>query len=226
LCLVFAMTKAEIEAFLRAAFGRCEAAGYPLEAEQKQILLAVAIALSRSQQKGTAPQNGSSQPDFSALNAANPLDELTSEQRTALLQFIQTQDQQGTPWKVQLLDDWLEGRESGQIQFVRDLYGPQWLEQVQPVHIAEYAETAVSLKLGDRIEVSNNLWEWVQEEGPCSREWFGCTVVNVSQTSDNNGTIPASYRTYTSCTIRFDNGMEYEIQGVYEWNRYNWRWAS
>ncbi|HEY9646662.1 MAG TPA: hypothetical protein V6C88_09845, partial [Chroococcidiopsis sp.] len=26
------------------------------------------------------------------------------------------------------------------------------------------------------------------------------------------------------CTVRFDNGMEYEIQGVYEWNRYNWRW--
>jgi hypothetical protein len=112
------------------------------------------------------------------------------------------------------------------MQFIRDLYGPQWLEQVQPVHIAEYAETAVSLKLGDRIEVSNNLWEWVQEDGPCSREWFGCTVIHISQSSDSNGIMPASYSTYTTCLIRFDNGMEYEIQGVYEWNRYNWRWEK
>ncbi|MBD2070931.1 hypothetical protein H6F93_26020 [Leptolyngbya sp. FACHB-671] len=220
------MTKAEIEAVLKAAFGKCEAAGYPLEAEQKQILLAAAIALSQSQSAGTASQNGSSETDSPPIEPENPLNELTPEQRTALLQFIQMQEQEGIPWKVQLLNDWLEGRESGAIQFIRDLYGPQWLEQVQPFHVAEYAETAVSLKLGDRIEVSNNLWEWVQEEGPCSREWFGCTVIHVSQASDSNGIMPASYSTYTNCMIRFDNGMEYEIQGVYEWNRYNWRWLK
>ncbi|MFP5275246.1 hypothetical protein [Coleofasciculus sp.] len=26
--------------------------------------------------------------------------------------------------------------------------------------------------------------------------------------------------------VRFDHGMEYEIQGIYEWNRYNWRWIK
>ncbi|NJN58719.1 MAG: hypothetical protein HC879_15100 [Leptolyngbyaceae cyanobacterium SL_5_9] len=217
------MTKAEIEAVLKVAFGQCEAAGCPLEAEQKQILLAAAIALSQAQPAESVLQNGSSVTAASGAEAENPLDELTPEQRTALLQFIQAQ-QAGIPWKVQLLNDWLEGRESGSMQFIRDLYGPQWLDQVQPVHIAEYAETAVTLKLGDRIEVSNNLWEWVQEDGPCSREWFGCTVINISQASDSNGIMPASYSTYTNCMIRFDNGMEYEIQGVYEWNRYNWRW--
>lgn len=220
------MTKAEIEAVLKAAFGECDAAGYPLEVEQKQILLAAAIALSQSQQAEATLQNGSNTTDLPAVDSENPLDELAPEQRTALLQFIQSQEQEGIPWKVQLLNDWLEGRESGSIQFIRDLYGPQWLEQVQPFHIAEYAETAVSLKLGDRIEVSNNLWEWVQEDGPCSREWFGCTVIHISQASDSNGIMPASYSTYTNCMIRFDNGMEYEIQGVYEWNRYNWRWIK
>lgn len=63
------------------------------------------------------------------------------------------------------------------------------------------------------------LWEWVQENGPCSREWFPCTVVGLSQGSDCD-------RLYYNCVIHFDNGTEYEIQGIYQWNRYNWRWAS
>jgi hypothetical protein len=113
------------------------------------------------------------------------------------------------------------------MQFIRELYGLQWLALVQPVHFAKYLdEAAVSLKVGDRIEIANNLWEWVQEDGPCSREWFSCTVISITEKSDTSGTLPQSYSSYTICTIRFDNGMEYEIQGVYEWNRYNWRWAS
>ena len=31
---------------------------------------------------------------------------------------------------------------------------------------------------------------------------------------------------YHNGVIRFDNGTEYEIQGICEWNRYNWRYAS
>jgi hypothetical protein len=77
----------------------------------------------------------------------------------------------------------------------------------------------LKLKVGDRIEVSNGLWEWVQENGPCSREWFPCTVIGLSQGSDRD-------RLYYNCVIRFENGTEYEIQGIYQWNRYNWRWAS
>jgi hypothetical protein len=95
---------------------------------------------------------------------------------------------------------------------------------VQTHHLAEYAEETLTLKVGDRIEVSNSLWEWVQDEGPCRREWVSCLVVSVTATCDNGSTIPASYQCHTNCTVRFDNGSEYEIQGMYEWNRYSWRW--
>jgi hypothetical protein len=209
------MTPAEFEAALRAAFGECEIAGVPLDVQQKQILLR-AIADSNGKPAMT-PAEGRS----------NPLEELTIEQRRALLEFVQDQERQGLSWKVQLLNDWVQGRESGAIQFVRERYGVQWLERVQPSHLAEYAdEGLVKLQVGDRIEVSNNLWEWVQDDGPCGREWFPCTIIGINEEVDSTGTLPQSYSSYTSCTIRFENGMEYEIQGVYEWNRYNWRWLA
>lgn len=204
------MTQAEIEAALQAAFRRCESIGCPLDAQQQQILLAAIAA-------NLVPDDGS---------AANPLDELTSQQRQTLLQFVQEQESQGLSWKAQLLNDWLRGEESGEMQFVRDLYGLVWLERVQPVHLAQYAEDAIRLKVGDRIEVSNSLWEWVQDDGPCRREWIACRVVAIADASDSAPSMPDSYQGYTSCTIRFDNGNEYEIQGIYEWNRYNWRWAE
>jgi hypothetical protein len=215
------MTPAEIETALQAAFEQCEAAGLPLGNQQKQILLA-AIAL--REQSGAMPANANG--NASALAGFNPLDELTPEQRQILLRFVREQESQEQPWKVQLLNDWLQGQESGEMQFIRDLYGPQWLDRVQPVHVAAYADDAVLLKVGDRIEVSNNLWEWVQDDGPCSREWVPCVVTGITEISDSASTLPDSYRTYTNCTIRFKNGTEYEVQGVYEWNRYNWRWAA
>jgi hypothetical protein len=156
---------------------------------------------------------------------ANPLDELTPEQRQALLQFVKEQEKLDCPWKIKLLNDWLHDRNSGTVQFIRDEYGPQWLNRVKAVHLAQYfeAETSSSdglkLKVGDRIEVSNALWEWVQENGPCSREWFPCTVIRLSQASDSSDS-------YHNGIIRFDNGTEYEIQGICEWNRYNWRYVS
>ncbi len=212
------MTPAEIEAVLQAAFIQCEAVLSPLTEQQKQILLQVVTeSVAREALLASANSDGDD-------NTANPLDELTPEQRQALLQFVKEQEKRDRPWKIKLLNDWLHNRPSGAVQFIRDHYGPQWLNRVKPKHLAQYfdAETTsdeLKLKVGDRIEVSNSLWEWVQEEGPCTREWFPCTVIRVSQQSDSDGS-------YSNCIIRFDNGSEYEIQGMYQWNRYNWRWPS
>ncbi len=204
------MTPAEIKVALQAALNRCEAANCPLTDVQKQILLQVIEELMPSElSNGTQSNN------------ANPLDELTADQRSRFLEFVKEQEQQNRPWKIQLLNDWLQERDSGQVQFIRDSYGTQWLNSIKPIHLEQYADDgeALKLKIGDRIEVSNGLWEWVQETGPCSREWFTCTVINVSEISEGD------YAS-TNCLIRFYNGAEYEIQGMYQWNRYNWRWAQ
>lgn len=191
------------EAALQAAFARCEAAGLPLDPQQQKILLSALLTSAN----------------------ANPLDELTPDQRSILLAFMREQEQQGRPWKTQLLNDWLQGQSSGDMQFVRDQYGLQWLDRIQTHHLAEYAEETLTLKVGDRIEVSNSLWEWVQDDGPCRREWITCRVVSVSVNCDIVASATGD-RCHTNCTIRFENGAEYEIQGIYEWNRYNWRWSS
>ncbi len=192
------MTPADLEAALKAAFSRCDNSFCPLSEEQKQIMLQVAEELLVA-----ASDNN--------LQSNNPLDELSLEQRQSFWRYIQVQEQQNRSWKAQLLNDWLQGRNSGEMQFIRESYGFEWLNRIKPVHIAKYAQEALKLKIGDRIEVSNGLWEWVQETGPCSREWFLCTVVAVDE---------------ASCTIRFSNGAEYQIQGIYSWNRYNWRWVE
>jgi hypothetical protein len=205
------MTNDEIEAVLKVAFMECEAALCPLTEQQKKLLLQVVSESARGESSPTT-------------ETVNPLDELTAQQRQDLLEFVKEQEKQDYPWKVKLLNDWLHDRNSGVVQFIRELYGPQWLNRVKPIHLAQYfeAETALEvlkIKVGSRIEVSNGLWEWVQENGPCSREWFPCTVVRISQSTDSDNS-------YYSCVIRFDNGSEYEIQGIYQWNRYNWRWVS
>src|SRR4028119_591438 len=207
------MTPSEIEAVLKVAFIQCETALCPLSDQQKQILLQLVMA---SVTRDALVSSANSDPDS---EIGNPLDELTPEQRQALLQFVKEQEKLDRPWKIKLLNDWLHNRNSGSVQFIRDRYGPQWLNRIKPIHLAQYFEAETSadglkLKVGDRIEVSNGLWEWVQENGPCSREWFPCTVVGLSQWSDSDCS-------YYNCVIRFDNGTEYEIQGVYQWNRYN-----
>ncbi len=212
------MTPADIKAVLQAAFLECEAVLSPLTDQQKQILLQV---VAESVTRESLSSSANSDPDS---EIGNPLDELTPEQRQALLQFVKEQEKLDRPWKIKLLNDWLHNRNSGSVQFIRDRYGPQWLNRIKPIHLAQYFEAEASadglkLKVGDRIEVSNGLWEWVQENGPCSREWFPCTVVGLSQWSDSDCS-------YDNCVIRFDNGTEYEIQGVYQWNRYNWRWPG
>ena len=192
------MNPADLEAALKAAFSRCDYNFCPLSEEQKQIMLQITEEL--IEQKALVDNRSN-----------NPLDELSSEQRQSFWQYIQVQEQQNLSWKAQLLNDWLQGRDSGAMQFIREVYGFEWLNRIKPGHIAKYAQEVLKLKLGDRIEVSNGLWEWVQETGPCSRQWFSCTVVAVDE---------------TNCTIRFSNGAEYQIQGVDNWNRYNWRWVE
>jgi hypothetical protein len=199
------MNQAEIEAALKAAFGQCEQAFLPLTDRQKEILLNVVV------------EALTTQPSIED----NPLDELTLEHRQVLLAFIEDQQRQNLDWKITLLNDWLNNRESGTVQFIRNNYGFAWLSRVQPIHLAKYQQqlTNETLKIGDRIEVSNRLWEWVQQDDDSSYEWFACEVIGISEFADGESI-------YTSCLIRFENGLEFEIQGFYEWNRQNWRFLG
>jgi hypothetical protein len=202
------MTPDEIEAAILAAFDRCDAVSCPLTDTQKQILLQVVEQIQGNSISGMS-------------NIANPLDELTPEELEAFLQFVKDEEQRSRTWKVQLLNDWLLENDSGTVQFIRKRYGLQWLNRVESYHFDKYSyfEDALKLRVGDRIEVSNALWEWVQEDGPCKREWFPCMVIHIEEISDYNDSS-------TNCVVRFFNGAEYEIQGIYEWNRYNWRWPQ
>ncbi len=201
------MTPDEIAAALQVAFNQCEQANTPLNSQQKEIVLR-ALGIDRDRQ-------------------LNPLAALTIEERRALLEFIQSQEQQNLSWKTTILNDWLHGQDSGSVQFIRDRLGMQWLEQVKASHLTEYDHLSegevIQLKVGDRIEITNGLWEWVQDNGACPREWFPCTVIGIHDASNKESD---GLRRHASCIVRFDSGMEYEIQGIYEWNRPNWRWLE
>lgn len=199
------MTSDEIETALQKAFSRCNAAGYPLSEMQKQILLQAVKQIQ---------SNSSSR----VSDSSNPLDELTPEELEAFLEFVKAEEEQNRTWKVQLLNDWLLGNDSGNVQFIRESYGLQWLSRVEAYHFDKYSyfEEALKLKVGDRIEVSNGLWEWIPGNDLDQQEWFPCIVIRVYETENIE-------ENFTNCVIRFLNGKEYEIQGIYEWNRYNWR---
>lgn len=232
------MTQSEIEAALTTAFSQCEAALDPLSDRQKQILLQVVQVAMQSEQHRTVSHNQN--PNAAADDAAqsNPLEQLTVEERQIFLTFVESQERQNRPWKITLLNDWLSGKSSGAVQFIRERYGIQWVEQITPLHLAHYidleSDEMLRLKVGDRIEITNGLWEWVQETGPCSREWFPCTVVSIKTALDTSDADPQPVETAaealdngeSSCIIRFEDGTEYEIQGVYDWNRPNWRWLE
>lgn len=199
------MNQAEIETVLKTAFKECEKAFCPLSDRQKEIILKTLLE------------------PFSRLcdPQENPLDQLTSEQRQALLSFIQAQQEQNLSWKITLLNDWLNNLDSGEVQFIRDEYGFVWLNQVQPIHVDKFfkQEKLKQLEIGDRIEVCNGLWEWVQQDSPCPPEWFSCVVIGLSEVVDGD-------LSYTSCIIHFEAGAEFEIQGVYEWNQSYWRFPE
>lgn len=202
------MNPDEIEAVLQTAFSRCDAADCPLTDMQKQILLQVVEQIQRSLTSKLSDTN-------------NPLDELTPEELEAFLEFVKAEEAQNRTWKVQLLNDWLLAQDSGKVQFIRQRYGLQWLNRVQAYHFDKYAylEEALKLKIGDRIEVSNALWEWIPEDDLSQKEWFPCMVIKIDEVVNSNDS-------FSICQIRFFNGSEYEIPGVYEWNRYNWRRVS
>lgn len=209
------MTPDELEAALEQAFEQCDRAEMPLTVEQRRLL---------RRSLGVGDARG---------QARNPLEQLAAHERQALLEFVHEHQQQGQSWKRILLNDWLHGRVSGAVQFLRDRYGIQWLERVEPIHLADYDDMIegglLPLRVGDRIEVSNGLWEWVQDSGPCSREWFPCTVIGIHNPAAETTAIAPNANTpkpHTSCIVRFDSGAEYEIQGIYEWNRPNWRWLD
>ncbi|HEY9752430.1 MAG TPA: hypothetical protein V6C46_05740 [Coleofasciculaceae cyanobacterium] len=217
----------ELEAALLAAFEECEAFSCPLNQQQQEILRRVlwSILVAHLETVAIQPSSG-----FSS-STDNPLDQLSSEERLSLLYFIREQEARRLPWKITLLNDWLQGRKSGSVQFIRDRFGIQWLEGIYPHHLTAYNDLeggeVMHLKVGDRIEISNALWEWVQENGPCSPEWFPCTVIQVNQGVAH--TLEARLEASdlnTRCTVRFDTGVEYEIQGMLDWNRANWRWLQ
>jgi hypothetical protein len=195
------MSQDEIQAALLDAFQRCEAFGSPLSDNQKQILL---LSLGQNWEKND--NNGSEN--------ENPLDELTSEELTAFLEFVQIQSANNLSWKAQLLNDWLHGNDSGEVQFIRDRYGIQWLNSLEAYHLEKYRTD--NLKIGDQIEVCNALWEWVKDGGPCQKKWFSCMVISFEEIMDGDDIL-------TNCLVRFPNGVEYEIQGVYLWNKVYWR---
>ncbi|BDI19545.1 hypothetical protein ANSO36C_53470 [Nostoc cf. commune SO-36] len=51
-------------------------------------------------------------------------------------------------------------------------------------------------------------------------------VIKVEEISDVYDGLRLRNDSSTNCVVRFFNGAEYEIQGIYEWNRYNWRWPQ
>ncbi len=202
------MTPDEIEVALQSAFNRCDAARCPLTDGQKMILLQVV-----SKQFNENSSQG-------LLDDVNPLKELNSKELEVFSRYVKEQEQQNRSWKVQLLNDWLQEKDSGVVQFIRKRYGIQWLSRIEKYHFDELStEASLKLKAGDCIEVCNGLWEWVQEGTPCEPQWFICSVINVEEITDGD-------TNYTTCTIRFNDGGEYQIQGVYQWNRYHWRWAK
>ncbi|NMG22895.1 hypothetical protein [Brasilonema bromeliae] len=200
------MSPDEMKAVLQAAFDRCDIASCPLCDTQKEILLQVL-----EQIKGS---------HTGVSDIANPLDELTKEELQAFLEFVKAQEEQNRSWKAQLLNDWLNENDSGGVQFIRDRYGLLWLNRIEPYHFDKYStEDVLKLKLGDRIEICNAVWEWVQDNGPCTPEWYSCIVIKVDTIGDGDSSS-------TNGIVRFYNGAEFEIQGMYEWNRVYWRRGS
>lgn len=196
------MDQQQITAALRAAFQDCALAGAPLDDQQKQILHRWLTSSFSSE---------------SSL-VVNPLESLSAQERQALVEFVAHCDRNQMDWKTQLLNDWLQGQSSGQVQFIRDRYGMSWLELVQPHHLARYTkDQQVRVKVGDRLQVSNTLWEWIPESEDETQEWYPCTVIRVFESGDQQSTHPG-------CTVRLENGQEYDVQGMYEWNHGNWRW--
>ena len=190
------MDPSAIETALTNAFRECLTQGYGLSDVQRELLLTVVL-------KTLFPN-----PD----SETNPLEELTTQQQQALLDFIALAEQEDRSWKASILNDWLNNQDSGPVQFIREEYGFSWLNRVQPQH---WQNQKAVLNLGDCIQVCNVLWEWVQDNDPRQREWFDCQVIQLIPEPGSE-----------VCLVRFANGQELEISGIYQWNRCNWRFKE
>jgi hypothetical protein len=193
---------------LDAAFRQCGAAGMALNEVQRQIL---------QQVTQTILLKALANPDADDPDE-NPLDALTEAQRQTLLSYIADCDRNAQDWKTTLFNDWLQGRDSGQVQFLRDRYGFDWINRVQPQDIAAYTDfDEGALNIGDRLEVSSRLWEWIPEDLGEEPEWIACTLVALAQPQAEPNP------TTLSGTVQFENGLELDIQGLNDWNKSNWR---
>jgi hypothetical protein len=198
------MDPSELTAILKAAFLECDRKFCPLSDRQKELVLKTAL-------DRLTP---------SELADYNPLEELSEAERTQLIAFIQTQDADEQSWKISLLNDWLNGRDSGAVQFIREKFGFNWLSCVQPIHLQPYLPEATPvLAVGDRIEVSSRLWEWTRDENSEDSEWVAAKVIGIGK-----GVDPESE--FAIAIVQFTNGSKYEISGANEWNRYNWRYIE
>ena len=200
--------KLALEQALEAAFRQCGTAGMALNDVQRQIL---------QQVTQTILLKALTSPD--AIDPEeNPLDALTEDQRQTLLDFVTECDRNTQDWKTVLFNDWLQGRDSGSVQFLRDRYGFDWINRVQRQDIATYTkDDEQELRIGDRLEVSSRLWEWIPEDLGEEPEWLPCVLVNLIQPDNLEATLNG--------TVQFENGVELEIQGLNDWNKSNWRYC-
>jgi hypothetical protein len=201
--------KLALEQALEAAFRQCATAGMALNDVQRQIL---------QQVTQTVLLKALTSPD--AIDPEeNPLDALTENQRQTLLDFVAECDRTTQNWKTILFNDWLQGRDSGPVQFLRDRYGFDWINRVQRQDINAYTEAEEQgLKIGDRLEVSSRLWEWIPEDLGEEPEWLPCVLVNLTPPNDLETTLNGR--------VQFENGVELEIQGLNDWNKSNWRYGQ
>jgi hypothetical protein len=198
--------KVAVQNALQAAFHQCEAVGSPLNDVQRQIIQQVAQTMILKVIANPAQSFKS-----------NPLEDLPIEQRQALLDYVAECNRNAQDWKTILFNDWIQGRHSGAVQFLRDRYGLDWVNQIQPHHLADYLDTPLTqLNLGDRIEVSSRLWEWIPDQTNEEPEWVICTLIHLQENQDTE--IP-----HLDGTVQFENGMELNITGLNEWNQNNWR---
>ena len=59
--------------------------------------------------------------------------ELTLQQFAAVMEYANAN---GRRWKSKLGDDWMYGRSEGALQVLRNLYGPTWLRNFDPLNAA------------------------------------------------------------------------------------------
>ncbi len=204
-------TKAALGQALRSAFRQCQVMGLPLTEVQQQVIQQVTQTLLLASQ---------SDPSLMTEPEINPLAELTADQRQLLLDYVEQCDRLNQDWKATLLNDWLQGRASGSVQFLRDRFGITWVNQIQPKHLATYSDNpAAQIQVGDRIELSSRLWEWIPDEADQNPEWAIATVISVSQTQDGEAM-------QLNCIVRFETGLELELSGLNDWNQHNWRWPN